>query len=380
MGREFASACARWLHLLDVDFRPEIVAMCDPSERAREWFERSVPTVRATTADHRELLDRSDVDAVYCAVPHDLHEQVYIDTLEAGKHLLGEKPFGIDARANQAIAEVAVAHPELLVRCSSEFPFFPGALAIIDATRSSQLGRVFEVRITFSHCSDLDPTKKINWKRMKAQNGEYGVMGDLGMHAVHVPLRLGWLPSRVFALLSNIVTERPDDSGGLVPCETWDNATLACDTVGGFPLVMDLRRIAPGETNTWSIEVLGMRTSMRWSSKSPKTLWRLDYEPGGPQSWSATDLGYSSTYPTIIDGIFEFGFSDSLLQMWAAYCDELVHGDEMRGRLRCVTLEETAMQHALFTGALRSAASSQAIELDLAAAGTLPESSPAAVG
>ncbi|WP_261807696.1 Gfo/Idh/MocA family oxidoreductase [Paenibacillus sp. N3.4] len=37
-----------------------------------------------------------EIDAIYCAVPHHLHEQIYIDIIKAGKHLLGEKPFGID--------------------------------------------------------------------------------------------------------------------------------------------------------------------------------------------------------------------------------------------------------------------------------------------
>lgn len=66
---------------------------------------------------------RPDVDAVYCAVPHNLHEELYVKILRAGKHLFAEKPFGIDAAAGAAIAEVAAASPELLVRCSSEFPF-----------------------------------------------------------------------------------------------------------------------------------------------------------------------------------------------------------------------------------------------------------------
>ena len=42
-------------------------------------------------------------------------------------------------------------------------------------------------------------------------------MGDLGMHALHIPLRVGWMPHNVRALLSKIVTERPDGKGGMAP-------------------------------------------------------------------------------------------------------------------------------------------------------------------
>ena len=103
MGREFASGAARWCHLLDLDVEPRIVAVCSRTAASMAWFERNVPTVRLATTDYRELLDDPDVEAVYCAVPHDLHEQIYVDTIRAGKHLLGEKPFGIDIEANTAI-------------------------------------------------------------------------------------------------------------------------------------------------------------------------------------------------------------------------------------------------------------------------------------
>ena len=52
----------------------------------------------------------------------------------------------------------------------------------------------------------------------------------------------------------------------------------------------------------------------------------MDYEPGGPQAWQTSDLGSVSAYPTITGAIFESGFSDAILQMWAAYLDELEHG------------------------------------------------------
>jgi predicted dehydrogenase len=361
MGREFASAAARWIHLLDMDIRPQVVAVADPDPRARQWFAERVVGPGNDYADHRELLARDDIEAVYCAVPHDLHESVYLDVLGAGKHMMGEKPFGIDAPANARIAAAVAACPELVVRCSSEFPYFPGPLRVVDAVRSGRLGTVFEVRAAFCHSSDLDPAKPINWKRMVERNGEYGVMGDLGLHVLHLPLRLGWVPTKVFALLSNIVRERPDGKGGLVACNTWDNAILTCTCSDGVSMVLETKRIAPGEMDTWSIEILGDRGGVRWSSKSPKALWTLDYTPGGPQSWAVTDLGYDSVYATLTGSIFEFGFTDAILQMWAAYCDELAHGADMRGSLGCATVAETVLHHGVLGAALESGRTGQAV-------------------
>ena len=357
MGREFASAAARWVHLADIGVRPEIAVVCDVNAEVLAWYERLEPRPRLVS-DYRELLADRSVEAVYCAVPHHLHEELYTAILRAGKHLLGEKPFGIDLPANNAINAEISAHPDLFVRCSSELPFFPGGQEVFRFIRERRFGRLLEVRSQFLHSSDLDPNKPINWKRRSELNGEYGCMGDLGMHALHLPLRAGWMPRNVHAILSDVVTERADGKGGREACDTWDNAVLLCEARDGdvtFPLRIETKRIAPGETNTWVTEIDGTEGSIAFSTKLPKTLRFMEYRPGGKQAWQTLDLGSQSAYPTITGAIFEFGFSDAILQMWAAFLDELAHGREgMRQPFHCVTPEEAAATHRLFTAALRS--------------------------
>jgi predicted dehydrogenase len=365
MGREFASAAARWCHLLNLDFAPQITAICDSSPALFGWFEDNFDTIRVKSTDYHDLLSSSEVDAIYCAVPHNLHEQFYTDIIRAGKHLLGEKPFGIDLKANRAIMDVIAAHPDVVVACSSEFPFLPGAQRIAQYVREGRFGEIIEVAAGLLHSSDLDPNKKINWKRMIDINGEYGCMGDLGMHPLHLPLRFGWMPSSVYASLSNVVRQRPNASGELVPCETWDNATLSCHVERegqGFPMTIQTYRIAPGEMNTWYIRILGTQFSAEYSTKYPKTLRTMPYQSGGEQAWHTADLGYETLYPTITGGIFEFGFSDSILQMWAAFCDQVAHGREAV-RFPCATPEETAQHHSVLTAALISGREGRAVAL-----------------
>jgi predicted dehydrogenase len=367
MGREFASAAARWLHLADPVARPRIVAVADPDAAALSWYERLEPAP-VLLADYEQLLDVREVEAVYVAVPHHLHVEVMTAVLRAGKHLFGEKPFGIDLAANRAIAEAVAEHPGQLVRCSSELPFYPGGQRVARWLAEERAGRVIEVRAQFLHSSDLDPNKPINWKRRAAFNGEYGCMGDLGMHALHLPLRAGFEIQDVRAILSNIVPERPDGHGGTAACDTWDNAVLLCTARQGpdtFPLRVETKRIAPGETNTWTIEVDGTAGSIRYSTKHPKTLLWMDYTSGAPQAWQQIDLGYESAYPAVTGGIFEFGFSDAILQMWAAYLDELDKGREgMRQPFYCATPSEAAATHRLFTAALRSHAERSVVALE----------------
>ena len=226
---------------------------------------------------------------------------------------------------------------------------------MIDA---GDFGRIFEVEAGFLHSSDLNTEKPINWKRMIEFNGEYGCMGDLGMHVCHVPFRAGWLPLNVRAGLSNIVSERPDGKGGRARCLTWDNAVLFCETreetTGNiFPMVLKTHRVAPGESNTWYITILGTEKSVRFTTRRPNQLDYLEYRDGG-QNWQVIETGQTPAFPTITAPIFEFGFSDGILQMWAGYLYELNGGRPFRKFAGCVTPEETALSHRLFTAALES--------------------------
>lgn len=361
MGREFTSAVGRWCHLPEMDIKPEIVSICDKvlAEKTVQWYKDSSPGIKQVTDDYRELIKNPDVDAVYCAVPHNLHEEIYCAIIESGKHLLGEKPFGINKKANDSIVSCIRKHSEVFVRCASEFPFMPGAQRICDMIEKKSFGRIIEVNAGFFHSSDLNPDKPINWKRMIEINGEYGCMGDLGIHVCHVPFRAGWIPKNVRAVLSNIIKERPDGKGNRVPCETWDNSILLCETIDHntgetFPMTLKMYRIAPGEKDTWYLEVLGTEACARFSTKNPKLLQVLKYDKKQEQVWQNIDMGQETVFKSITGEIFEFGFSDAILQMWAAFLYELKNKKPAKKFAGCVTAEETALSHELFASALKS--------------------------
>ncbi len=360
MGREVTSAIGRWFVLEEYPLRLELTAVCDLQESLLDWF-RKVPTVRQRTRHHSELLANPEVDVVYVAVPHHLHERIYLDVLAAGKNLLAEKPFGIDLRAAERIWEEA-RRLGRFVRCSSEFPFLPGPQRVVAACRSGALGRLIEIRAGFLHSSDLDPQKPINWKRRMETCGEIGVMGDLGIHVIHVPFRLGWRPESVYAQLMDIVTERPDGTGGTAPCDTWDNAILHTTIRSkslAVPMTLEMKRIAPGETNTWYIEVMGTKGGVRYSTKQPKTLW--SFRRDGEQWWQKTDLGFQTPFRTITGGIFEAGFPDTVLQMLAAFFAE--REGLLEDRFGCVTPEEAVASHVLFAAALESQRDQRVVSL-----------------
>jgi predicted dehydrogenase len=372
MGREIATALARWFALVDHPARPVLTAVCDIDPAALRWFD-AVDTVRTRVTDHRDLLADDAVEVVYVAVRHDLHERIYLDTIAAGKDLLAEKPFGIDTAAATRITDAAAA-AGVFVRCSSEMPFFPGAQAAVQRITSGQLGPLVDIASGFSHSSDLDPTKPIGWKRQVATCGEAGVLNDLGMHAVHVPLRLGWYPDSVYAVLQQLVRTRPGPDGAPVPCDTHENATLLCTVPGAstgaaddgegsaVPMTLTTKRIDPGQKNSWSLRVTGMRGGVAFSTRYPKTLRVMGLEggrAGGEQVWQEVEMGSQGVWPTVTGGIFETGFSDAILQMWAAFLAE--RAGDPRLTFGCVTPEEALASHHLWDAALTSSRERRAV-------------------
>ena len=351
MGREVASAFGRWFALLDVPVQPELVGVCDSNPRALDWFRR-VPGVVHFETDHRALLARPEVDVVYAAVPHDVHEAIYLDVLRAGKDLLAEKPFGIDLAAARRIREEAKRSGRF-VRVSSEFPFFPGAQRAYQFIRDGHTGPLLSVRAAFRHSSDLDPQKTANWKRQSTFCGAAGAMNDLGLHVAHLPLRLGWQPRDIFAQLQKGYPIRPDGRGGQAACDTWDNALVHAtlsDHGRDVPLTVEMKRLAPGETNTWIFEAVGTEGGVRFSTKEPKPLWVFRRE--AEQWWQKTALGFATPFKTITGGIFEPGFPDVLMQMWAAFLTE--REGRLEGRFGCATPDEALQHHEWWEAALRS--------------------------
>ena len=361
MGREIAAAIQRWPARVDHPVRPRLVAVADINPAALEWFSQ-IDTVTQRVTDYQELLANPDVDVVYVAVRHDLHEQMYVDTVRAGKDLFAEKPFGIDRAAAESVL-AAIAESGRFVRVSSEMPFFPGAQAAIHMVTSGRIGRLVEVQSSFLHSSDYHPDKPVSWKRQVAACGEAGVMNDLGLHAWHVPLRLGLEPSRVFGLLQDLVPHRPGPDSSLVPCDTIENATvMAWVPSGGTPpaggggdteavLRVETKRIAPGEKNTWVLRAVGMDGAVEFSTADTKSVRLLERTNADP-SWQLLQTGSQSVWPTVTGPIFEFGFSDAILQMWAAFLAE--RAGLLGDRFGCATPQEATYTHRIYDAAWAS--------------------------
>ena len=121
---------------------------------------------------------------------------------------------------------------------------------------------------------------------------------------------------------------------------------------------LEMKRISPGETNSWFIEVLGTEGGVRYNTKDTKALWLFQIA-NKEQSWKRIDMGFQVSFPTVTGGIFEPGFPDCFMQMLAAYFAE--RGGFLGGRFGCVTPEEAVFSHHVFYAALQSQEAKSAV-------------------
>ena len=115
----------------------------------------------------------------------------------------------------------------------------------------------------------------------------------------------------------------------------------------------------PGQTNSWHFEALGTEGGVRYNTRDANTIYIYEKEKDG---WTRINLGHAVAFPVITGGIFQTGFPDLNLQMWAAYAAE--RAGELNKRFDCATIDEAVQSHELFAAALKSHAEKTVASLE----------------
>lgn len=112
--------------------------------------------IAASHGSYEALLADPDVEAVYNPLPNHLHVDWSIAAIEAGKHVLCEKPLGLDAADAQRLVDAAEAHPDLVVMEAFMYRFHPQWIAAREIAQSGAVGDVRSIQTFFSYFND-DP-------------------------------------------------------------------------------------------------------------------------------------------------------------------------------------------------------------------------------
>ena len=124
-----------------------VVAARDPDKAQKFADKHKIPRIAPT---YDALLNDPDIDAVYIPLPNGLHGRWTIAALNAGKHVLCEKPFTANADEARLVAEADAAHHGLVVMEAFHYQYHPLTKRLVEIVRSGELGTIQEIDINFS--------------------------------------------------------------------------------------------------------------------------------------------------------------------------------------------------------------------------------------
>lgn len=222
-----------------------------------------------SATDWRAVLDRDDIDVVDVCVPGHLHAEVAIAALEAGKHVIAEKPLANTMAEAEKMVATARAARERGVHSMVGFNYrrVPALALAQRLVADGRLGDVRQVRVSYLQDWLADDAAPMTW-RLRRELAGSGALGDLASHAVdQVRFLLGQEVTAVNATTHTFVPQRTGADG---PEEvTVDDAawgTLRTD--GGAVVSLEVTRMATARKNALGIEVYGSDGALRFDLES----------------------------------------------------------------------------------------------------------------
>ncbi|SDN12066.1 Predicted dehydrogenase [Geodermatophilus siccatus] len=287
MGAAHSQAWRTAPHFFDLPMRPRLtvlagrdaVRVADAAERLG-WS--SVET------DWRRVLERDDVDLVDVCTPGDTHAEIAIAALEAGKHVLCEKPLANTVAQAEAMAEAAARAAARGVRSMVGFTYrrVPAIGLARELVAQGRLGEIRHVRAQYLQDWIADPAAPMSWRLQKERAGS-GALGDIGAHIVDLTQHItGQRLTGVSALLETFVKERPlpASAGSLSGVAGEGMGTVTVDDAavflgrfdGGALASFEATRFALGRKNAIRIEVNGSRGSLAFDFEDMNVLHFYD--------------------------------------------------------------------------------------------------------
>ncbi|MDJ1132659.1 Gfo/Idh/MocA family protein [Streptomyces iconiensis] len=266
MGQAHSQGWRTVGRVFDLPLSPSMAAVCGRNATAVRAAAGRLGWAAAET-DWRALVTRQDVQLVDICTPGDSHAEIAVAALEAGKHVLCEKPLAntvAEAEAMAAAARVARRNGQVAM-VGFNYRRVPALALARHLVEQGRLGTVRHVRVSYLQDWLVDPDHPLEW-RLRREHAGSGALGDLGAHAVDIAQHLVGSPlTGVSAQTETFVRERPlagghGDERGTV---TVDDAALFTGRLASGALAsFEVTRVAAGRKNALRVELNGTLGSL----------------------------------------------------------------------------------------------------------------------
>jgi predicted dehydrogenase len=291
MGAVHAHAWRNAHRFFDLPTTPELTAVAGRNKEAVSAAAEQLGFASMET-DWRALVERDDIDLVDICTPGDSHAVIAVAALQAGKHVLCEKPLANTVEEAEQMAAVARAEAErgVWAMCGFTYRRTPALALARRLVEAGRIGTVRQLRAQYLQDWLHDPDAPMTWRLDKAKSGS-GALGDLGAHLVDTTQWLtGQAITGVSAILQTFVTSRPlsgersglgghgetdvDAPRGEVTVD--DAALFTARFADGAIATFEATRFALGRKNALRLEINGTAGSIAFDFEENNVLQFFD--------------------------------------------------------------------------------------------------------
>ena len=264
----------------------DVVAVAAISKEEAESFGKATGIDR-TTDDYMELIADPEIEAVHVCTPNALHAPISKAAIDAGKHVLCEKPLAMNAAEAREMLEKA--EQKGIVHCvNHNLRYYPVLQHIRQIVANGDLGEVLVVQGTYSQDWLLYETD-YNWRLDSKDNGPMRVVADIGSHWMDLVQHLTGL--RITSLCADMMTFHKTRKKPKVAIETFAGKTLSPDDYEEVPIDTEdfgsvllhlgdrargaytVSQVNAGCKNRFQMEIFGSKGGVMWNQESPDQLW-----------------------------------------------------------------------------------------------------------
>ncbi|HEX6721124.1 MAG TPA: Gfo/Idh/MocA family oxidoreductase [Burkholderiaceae bacterium] len=269
----FIGAVHRFAARLDDDYELVAAAPSSNAERARSSGEQLRLASDRVYTDYRAMAraesQRDDgIEVVAIVVPNHLHFDVARAFLEAGTHVICDKPLTTTLADGEKLFEIA-AQQRCLFALTHNYTGYPLVRAARELVASGALGELRIVQVEYAQDWLAQPleasgNKQAAWRTDPALAGPAGCLGDIGSHAAHLAEFVsGQTPTEISAELATFVPGRRVD----------DHVQVQLRYARGARGLLWASQVASGEENGLRLRLYGSKAGLRWQQEQPNELW-----------------------------------------------------------------------------------------------------------
>ncbi|MEM4689034.1 MAG: Gfo/Idh/MocA family oxidoreductase [Thermofilaceae archaeon] len=266
---------------------PELVVIYGRHEDRVREAARNYGFKRYTT-DWRAAVRDPEVEIVDNSLPNNMHLEPTLEALEAGKHVLCEKPLARNAEEARVLRDAA-RKAKVKTMVAFNYRFVPAVQLARQLVKSGVLGRIYHFRARYLQDWLVNPSAPLTW-RLRAEEAGSGPLGDLGSHIIDLARFLVGEITAVTGVVRTFIEERPlaedPSKKGRVTVEDAFAATVEFEN--GAIGTLEASRFATGRKNYNNFEINGEHGSIEFNLERLNELrvYLREWEEKGLTGWS----------------------------------------------------------------------------------------------